>query len=662
MIDNSKKRKLLTIFAALLMVAFILPSYIGRGGGGRRGGSGSAVLGRYGPDKTPITEDETIIAARKWQMLNQAVINDRNPDPAAEHRTVAQALLPWLYSAQLRSLDINRHPEMFALLVRDAASRGIQVGDDKVQEVLRNDVIAPAGMTPDQQSYLIEGVRDALTIYYGLCDVARSTRMTAPLFDAQYAELANNLRLGIATIEVAPFLAKVSEPNQSQIDEQFAKYGNVLAGGTNIAENPFGFGYRLPDRLRLQVLAIDRKEAVRAARSKKSDYDWDVEAHKYYKQNQDRYNTAPIPGTTVTPAAPAAASQPAIKPFASVKGDIEETLVAAAADAISAEVLRRTSSTLNADYALYSKATGIGAAGSATTLPTSLPTTLPDGPSSTSVGVAYGTFAYLQAVAAKEQARSGLLMRVVDTGKLSSAEELAAQPLFTGAKPTIGGVAVERADGLAVLFGRAAALIPAGAPSTGNELALMAPSSEMINASQDVLLVRTVAQSPAHQPADYKDFEPQLREDYKIATAFAQARQLTAKTAEAAKRFGLEVASRDAKLPYEATQPTPLSRPVQVKGGLTEYGLAAMKQAAGSLLRSANPSDAPVIAVELPRDRKLTVVELIGVERSPGVPPPELAHAQFVEQSSVGTIRELGLIWFDEKELLARTGWVKEPQ
>ena len=48
-------------------------------------------------------------------------------------------------------------------------------------------------------------------------------------------------------------MAEVAEPTEAEVAAQFAKYGDVLAGTGDV-----GFGYRLPDRVKIEWMTIDR--------------------------------------------------------------------------------------------------------------------------------------------------------------------------------------------------------------------------------------------------------------------------------------------------------------------------------------------------------------------------------------------------------------------
>jgi hypothetical protein len=72
----------------------------------------------------------------------------------------------------------------------------------------------------------------------------------------------------------------------AELEAQFQKYKGAVAGETSEA-NPFGFGYKLPDRVQFEYIVV-KLDDVRSIIKKPTQQ----EAETYYQQNRDRYSSS----------------------------------------------------------------------------------------------------------------------------------------------------------------------------------------------------------------------------------------------------------------------------------------------------------------------------------------------------------------------------------
>src|SRR4051794_23105093 len=117
MIKYFKKveKEMLAIFSVGLMIAFALPSYMGKGKTGR-----DITIGRIG--KTPVSAAEREQYRQEWAVLTQINVGDpQRPVPLAQ---VVFGQPGQLVNAAGR---IQQKPETFMLLVKEAQRLGIQV-------------------------------------------------------------------------------------------------------------------------------------------------------------------------------------------------------------------------------------------------------------------------------------------------------------------------------------------------------------------------------------------------------------------------------------------------------------------------------------------------------------------------------------------------------
>ncbi len=84
--------------------------------------------------------------------------------------------------------------------------------------------------------------------------------------------------LEFVNFEAANFLDQQKEPSQLQITDHFDKYKNLLQGDIT-TENPYGFGYKLPERARLEyaVVMLGDAEAI-------IDIPTEQDAEEYYQK------------------------------------------------------------------------------------------------------------------------------------------------------------------------------------------------------------------------------------------------------------------------------------------------------------------------------------------------------------------------------------------
>jgi len=87
----------------------------------------------------------------------------------------------------------------------------------------------------------------------------------------------------------AVFAEKQDEPGADKIAEHFDKY-KAIAPGTVSDENPYGFGYKLPDRLQLEYIAVKLDDVKTIVKRPTQD-----ELGDYYSRNKEQLFTEQVP-------------------------------------------------------------------------------------------------------------------------------------------------------------------------------------------------------------------------------------------------------------------------------------------------------------------------------------------------------------------------------
>ena len=219
---------LLAIFGVLLMITFLIPQAIDQFS--RQSGQGRATVATVG-DGEKVSGEEWLTVQQEVQFLQRIGLT-----------------FPFLERAGRLT------PEHWYLLVREANEAGLVGRQSLTQQEMEN--LAQAGQTRDPNFILealakIRGVNQMVSLYQsgGLY----SDRRLKHLAERMLHQVVANVVVIESTAEGAP------EPTEDEINSHFAKYADQDA-----ASNEDGFGYRLPDRVKLEWLHVS-PESVRAA-------------------------------------------------------------------------------------------------------------------------------------------------------------------------------------------------------------------------------------------------------------------------------------------------------------------------------------------------------------------------------------------------------------
>ena len=157
-------KKLLAVFAAFLMVVFILPAGIDQFGGGS-----DPVLATIGDEDVHASELQA--AEREWRMLSE--LRAGGPRTQFGGQLPFAFRLGWNEMSELELMQglppvpvraISANPRLFLLLQHEAQRLGIAVSDDRVNDVMVNEL---AGAIPsDRQAVelLRRAVRNFLAV------------------------------------------------------------------------------------------------------------------------------------------------------------------------------------------------------------------------------------------------------------------------------------------------------------------------------------------------------------------------------------------------------------------------------------------------------------------------------------------------------------------
>lgn len=323
------------------------------------------------------------------------------------------------------------------------------------------------------------------------------------------------------------YLDQVPAPTDEQLQKLFNEHKDELPGTVTDA-NPYGFGYKSPDRVKLEWLTIPA-DAVRAAVQVD-----EADALAYYRQNQAEFTQTPptpppTPGATTPPPAP----QPTVQPYTEVRGRIVERLRQQKADALAQQVIKAAQGVLLEDPAVR----GLGNENGYRTVPGD------------------GSFRpmSLEDAAARIQERfkvrptvRGITDRWVNLSDLSSLDGLGEATL-----------AARQDVSIEAYLRSAREMKPApGNPLTPLRLQAGLPSEPLKSFMGDYYLLRITAAEPARAPEKLDEVRAQVVEDARKLAAYERLLADRERWVSRAKESGLEAVATEAGAAVLPIDPT----------------------------------------------------------------------------------------------------------
>ena len=668
-------KKLLAVFSAFLMVSFAASGMLTPGAGGN-----NPVVGRIN-GKEKIRGQDVFIARQDWQMLT------RLPG-GPQGRPLSSLLGPQIEA------EITRQPILFLLLQKEAEQLGVTVSQDNLQSTLTN---TPGLVTtdPDRNEQISRAVRGLLLVLNAGQRAASVIKVTDPMVKHQLAQVQQSITVDLVDFTTAKYLdqAKAHQPTAEEIKAHFEKYADTVAGDVSDG-NPFGFGYKYPDRVKLQYVVVPKADVRKVVEASRTPYEWEVEARKYYRQNQSEFKA----GATTQPAKPfdmSATSQPTTKPYEVVQQEVKDKLVNDETERRITAIRDRLVSTLGADWVAYRNAVGAnapaltGAPAGAATQATSAPTTGAAAPES-SQGVSYASFEYLQKLAQQIQANKQF-------GVLPAAVSIADRWLALDDLNKLAGVGQAHLNGVPMgsyVMSTALPFIPEAQRKEGGWLRVMEPTRPMVDPNDSIYIVRISAAEPTHRPAGIAEIEPQLRADLLTARAYELAKADANKLLEQARQQGLKSAAGDRPIvtagplthregqvvpPLALTGPAAdrfVNRAFRLLATTRPSGAAAPSKAASTSPATTGPAGAnavattqgapagggprPVDLIELPRDGRVLVAQLGDVQAMWTDRSAPMEEAQIQRALTMGFMQRFIQTWFSYDNVVARLNFTPE--
>lgn len=292
-----KRQKMVVIIMAVLMVSFLV------------GAQGFSAIAQKNPLKKVV--GKTRLGELKRGDFQQASIDVQillrylglgNPRRMIDAERIAPTDFEMLTLANDRS-----RIEAFAFLYHEARQAGYRTYDSEAEGFLKtiglakgspqrkNLVALMRGRLTATDKDIVRAVARWLTINKSFA----SARVESPPSEQQVRHLFRNLveriDLRVATVTADSMLEEVPEPSEEDIANQFEQAKNTFSGNFT-EEDPFGFGYKLPDRVRISYLLVDRNVVERVTVADEQ------EVRDYYRRHTEKFVEPATTEPTTKPA------------------------------------------------------------------------------------------------------------------------------------------------------------------------------------------------------------------------------------------------------------------------------------------------------------------------------------------------------------------------
>ena len=486
--------KFLAVIGSLLMLAFILPSnWTQRGNGAYR----------YGKlDGQEIDGDAVRNSAEAFRSLGNVIL----ATPDREGQTTPTPLPQLLFREAPQILQQFRDdPVQWYLLVREAERAGVVPDETSIESVLTGpttmlrtedgQMLPMKQINPNVRDSYGAALAQALAVreYFGRS--LRAVKISAPAVDDALARKFEQLRIRAVSFDASTYAGKITPPTQDDLMNQFKAYADTAPGIT--ADNPFGFGYRVPDRVKIQWINVPDSEVARSVEASKSPELWEEDAIIYYQKNLSSFQTA--------------TTQPTTRPYADAKVDALKQLRQPLIDQKRRTIANRITQQMQAD------ARAAGQGGKATTQQSL--------EAATSYGVPYGSFDYLRKLSDDIQSQFGVKVTIVNEAAPASRDHLQA-PDALGLAYTDDGTPAAM-----YVFSSLTAFNPAGTLTIGEP-------SKVMSSDMGLYIARVMAAEPAHPPANLSDVKAQVVKDLQRQREFAAASDAAKQAVADAKKSG----------------------------------------------------------------------------------------------------------------------------
>jgi len=244
-----------------------------------------------------------IVRARQYK-IGEEQINDI-------YRGPAESEIYWLLlKTEARQAGVRISREQAG---RQLAGIIPQVADGAAYSQVVRSIVNRRGIAEDE---ILAAFGDLLGVIEYAKMICTAEDVTQSQIRYAAAEEAEKINVEFVKLDSALFAQSPGNPTDEQLLQHFEKYKQYLPG-TVTDENPYGFGYKLPPRVRLEYLAVKLDDVSNIIALPTAD-----EAERYYADNPKEFTTM-VPSD---PNDPNSAQVEKTKTYAQVAGQIKKRL------------------------------------------------------------------------------------------------------------------------------------------------------------------------------------------------------------------------------------------------------------------------------------------------------------------------------------------------
>lgn len=611
---RKNEKKVMALFAVVLMVMFIKGLVPDTQSTNTTSRPVATLAG------TKISQSQINFANEEWQYLKTLRYVDPNRPDDQPKILVVQILSAELAGQINQTQNSNQTSPLFFLLAQEARREGIVVSSEELQTYVNSFVQPLPAAGTDERDRLEEAVADCLMISQMIQRDDEVIKISRPYQQWILARTQQDVSVKIVPILASSFLSQVAAPTDADIRNEFDQYSDRVAaeiGGFpsqfGQRSDPLGFGYKIPNRVRVQYIGLNRSDVHDAAVASKSKEDWYIAAYGEFKANRQDYDSQPLPPATQpaqplgpsTRPSPANPSEPAPRKLDDLDDDfalhaqlVLDELYNRETQTMQDTVFRQINEKLNSGYGSYRDAIASGAAND------------PKGPAAQ-----YVSYKFIQDLAASIRSQYGVNPILGNIEQLKTAQQLS---LLEGIGKSVCNQEVGFAAYATRLFQPWLTDQQKNSQAAALAIAQWQPSNPLQDEQDNVYVFRISGSEAAHTPvlADVKD---QVINDWKISAAYDKAVEAGHILLSAAQTQGLDAAAAAAKRSSPIV--TDLFNPQAILAGSSAPTISPLYLQPDSARELANAAQQllttppgwggrPQLLADLYADRIVSVIEL----------------------------------------------------
>ncbi len=310
---RKNNKRLMAVFASALMVGFLISGVQCRNpGGGARDIDRATYTTDAGKTRTISTTDirqcafelNLLRQTDLWYLVSPRLMTlSNNPNYGPVHPAVERAMYQLFFASseesaamisyfqreisglaedqedaealfqqvlELTNAESQQSGLLFYLLLQEAEQAGVRATDKQIDHLLSlrdqmvrpTSPVAPLSQRLTQSNATLKQLREALGNYLTIALYAdamtRGQLFSQPqLNQAVWEQLCGDSVSGKSVeFDASLFVNQVAAPSIDDLSELFESYRTVAPGKVT-DENPYGLGYKLPDRVQVEYLKID---------------------------------------------------------------------------------------------------------------------------------------------------------------------------------------------------------------------------------------------------------------------------------------------------------------------------------------------------------------------------------------------------------------------